>query len=98
MVHIHNAVVLRKVSLAHGVTPAKAGVQNSLKDWIPAFAHWRQLKDFFVLISAYKTDEVSARHSREGGNPGFSRTSWTPACAGVTLGGPCCILKYLKIH
>jgi hypothetical protein len=50
------------------------------------------------LISGYKTDEASERHSREGGNPGFSRTSWTPAFAGVTLGGPCCIRKHFKIH
>ena len=53
---------------------------------------------FLVLISGYKTDEASERHSREGGNPGFSRISWTPAFAGVTMGSPCCIRKHFKIH
>ena len=56
------------------------------------------LRIFVVLLSVYKTDEASERHSREGGNPGFSRSSWTPACAGVTKGDPCCIRKHFKIH
>jgi hypothetical protein len=49
-------------------------------------------------MRAYKADEASERHSREGGNPGSSRTSWTPAFAGVTLGGRCCHRKHPKIH
>jgi hypothetical protein len=32
------------------------------------------------------------------GNPVFSRTSWTPAFAGVTMGGPCCIRKHFEMH
>jgi hypothetical protein len=53
---------------------------------------------FLVLISVYKTDEALQRHSREGWNPGFSGAAWTPACAGVTPGGPFCIRNHLKIQ
>jgi hypothetical protein len=56
------------------------------------------LRIFVVLISGYKTDEASKRHSRGGGNPGFSKASWTPAFAGVTLGGLCCIGEHFEGH
>jgi hypothetical protein len=63
------------------------------------FAHIGvNLRIFLVLVSGYKTDEASERHSRESGNPGFSRTFWTPAFAGVTLGGLYCIRNLFKIH
>jgi hypothetical protein len=39
-----------------------------------------------VVPSSYKTHELSERHSREGGNPGFLSFLWTPAFAGVTVG------------
>jgi hypothetical protein len=48
------------------------------------------------MLIAYMTNDASERHSRVGGNPDFSRTSWTLAFAGVTLGGPCCIRKHFK--
>jgi len=56
------------------------------------------LRIFLVSIRTYRSDAALERHSREGGNPGFSRTSWPPACAGVTMDGPCRMRTPSKIH
>ena len=36
------------------------------------------------MLIPYSTEDAPICHSREGGNPGFSRTAWIPAFAGMT--------------